>query len=146
MGYFLAFVQGGSRGVSGFHPNPPNTPPPPPLYTPMQPFHMMDYNESGAWRPGVGRNGEEANGGFRGGGAGCRSPPLFKVVPPFFETIMPINFNFITRTTTRSRGLKWLRKFTKNLNVIEKISGEKKDLLFYNVVVRNLLCQYAYTI
>ena len=55
MGYSLAFVQGGSRGV-WLSPKPPESPTP--LYTPMQPCHMMDYNESGAWRPGVGRNGE----------------------------------------------------------------------------------------
>ena len=44
----------GVRGGLAFNP-----PPPPPLYTPMQLCHMMDYNESGAWRHGVGRNGEE---------------------------------------------------------------------------------------
>ena len=31
---------------------------PHPLYTPMQPCHVMDYNESGAWR-----RGEEWRGG-----------------------------------------------------------------------------------
>ena len=55
MGYSLAFVQGGSSGV-WLSPKPPESPHA--LYTPMQPCHMMDYNESGAWRPGGGRNGE----------------------------------------------------------------------------------------
>ena len=44
-------------------------------------------------------------------------PPLFKVVPPLFETLMPIlayNFNFI-------KDIKWP--------------------IFYNVVVTNVFCQ-----
>ena len=53
----MAFVQGGSRGV-WLSPKPPESPHP--LYTPMQPCHVMDYNESGAWRHW---RGEEWRGG-----------------------------------------------------------------------------------
>ena len=57
-GIFSGFRSRGFEFFFGFHPNPPESPHSLYTCTPMQPCHMMDYNESGAWRPGVGRNGE----------------------------------------------------------------------------------------